>query len=64
MSYSTLARIADTDFIQMTYDNLDIREAIINKIINDPFDEDRDYVVSVFKNRIPYLKKMDDSTLK
>ena len=48
----------------MAYANLDIRENIINSVIKDPFDEDRDYACGVLKKRIPYLRKMDESFLK
>jgi hypothetical protein len=63
-SYNTVARITHEDFIYMTYENLDIKEKIINSVIKDPYDEDRDFVVSVFRKKIPYLKKIDENLLK
>jgi len=64
LSYATMARISFDDFSQMLCDNLDIRESLINSYTKDPFDEERDFIVGIFKEMIPYLRKMDDSFLK
>lgn len=48
----------------MLFDNLEIRENLLNSFIKDPFDQERDFVVSIFKELIPYLRKMDDGFLK
>ena len=48
----------------MLWDHLEIREKLINSYVQDPFDEERDFIVSVFKEMVPYLRKMEDNFLK
>ena len=59
-----MARISSQEFNQFLWDNLEIREKLIDTFVKDPFDEERDFVVSVLKEMVPYLRKMDESFLK
>ena len=44
------------DYNKMLFDNLEIRDKLINSFVKDPFDEERDFFVSVIKELIPYLR--------
>jgi hypothetical protein len=48
----------------MLHENLEIRENLMNSFYNDPFDLERDFIVRIFINYIPYLRKMDEGFLK
>ena len=63
-SYCTLGKIDSNDFTSMMNNFPNVKLHLVNKIISNPYDEERDFFVQVCKDKIPYLAQMKDTFIR
>jgi hypothetical protein len=63
-TYSSIMKLHQHDFTEMLRQFTFMKKIIQTKIINDPFDEDRDNFIRVCRRNIPYLSNLDKKILK
>ena len=63
-SYCSIVKINNHAFNEMLVHYPHIKTRIINQIINNPYDLERDFFIKKCRQHIPYFKSLDDDTLK
>jgi CRP-like cAMP-binding protein len=63
-SYCTIGVISREKFIEVTTSFPDIRQTMIDQVLGNPYDDEREQFVDICKQSISYLKNADKDTLR